>query len=150
MRAVVQRVLKAGVSAEGGRHAEIGPGLLVLLGVAPGDGDGEIDWMSRKISALRIFNDPEGKMNLSLRDTGGDAMVVSQFTLYADTTRGNRPGFSGSAGFDEALPIYEHFIEKFEQQLEKPVKTGWYGAEMHVSLVNDGPVTLLIDTPEHS
>ncbi|TLU86078.1 MAG: D-tyrosyl-tRNA(Tyr) deacylase [Chlorobium sp.] len=150
MRAVVQRVLKAGVSAEGGRHAEIGPGVLVLLGVAPGDGDAEIAWMSHKIAALRIFSDREGKMNLSLRDTGGDAMVVSQFTLYADTTRGNRPGFSGSAGFEAALPVYEHFIRNFERQLEKPVQTGWYGAEMQVFLVNDGPVTLLIDSPEHT
>ena len=148
MRVVIQRVLSANVSASDGRYAAIGPGLLVLLGIAPDDGDMDISWMTRKITALRIFNDPSGKMNLSLQETQGEVMVVSQFTLYADTARGNRPGFSGSAGFDLARPLYDGFVRKMEQELEKPVMTGWYGADMQVTLVNDGPVTLIIDSPQ--
>ncbi len=147
MRAVVQRVLSATVSACDDRYAAIGSGLLVLLGIAPADGDAEIGWMCRKIAGLRIFSDSAGKMNLSLKETGGELLVVSQFTLYGDVRRGNRPGFSGSASFDQALPIYERFVHRMEEQLGKPVMTGWYGAEMKVSLVNDGPVTLIIDTP---
>ncbi len=148
MRVVIQRVVSANVSASDGRYAAIGPGLLVLLGIAPQDGDMDISWMIRKIVALRIFNDASGKMNLSLQETKGEVMVVSQFTLYADTSRGNRPGFSGSAGFDHAHPIYDRFVRQLEQELEKPVMTGWYGADMQVSLVNDGPVTLIIDSPK--
>jgi D-tyrosyl-tRNA(Tyr) deacylase len=147
MRAVVQRVLSASVSADEGRFVEIGPGLMVLLGIAPGDGAVQIDWMSRKLAGLRIFNDSEGKMNLSLKECGGEVLVVSQFTLYADTSRGNRPGFSGSAPFEDARPVYESFVGKIAQQTEKPVMTGWYGADMKVALVNDGPVTLILDTP---
>lgn len=150
MRAVVQRVATAEVTAGEAGRAGIGPGLLVLLGVAPDDGPEEISWMSRKVAALRIFSDPEGKMNLSLRDTGGDALVVSQFTLYGDASRGNRPGFSGSAGSAAALPVYEAFVRALEAELGKPVKTGWYGEEMQVSLVNTGPVTLIVDSPERS
>ncbi|NTW57094.1 MAG: D-tyrosyl-tRNA(Tyr) deacylase [Chlorobiaceae bacterium] len=150
MRAVVQRVVSAEVTADEGRRSGIGPGLLVLLGVAPSDGPQEISWMSRKIAALRIFSDNDGKMNLSLRDTGGDALVVSQFTLYGDASRGNRPGFSGSAGFEEARPVYESFVGAIAGELGKPVQTGWYGAEMKVSLVNDGPVTLIIDSPQRT
>ncbi|NTV99274.1 MAG: D-tyrosyl-tRNA(Tyr) deacylase, partial [Chlorobiaceae bacterium] len=114
------------------------------------DGGEEIAWMSRKIAALRIFNDSEGKMNLSLKDTGGDALVVSQFTLYGDASRGNRPGFSASAGFDDAKPVYEAFVRAIAAELDKPVGTGWYGAEMKVSLVNMGPVTIIIDSPQRS
>ncbi len=150
MRAVVQRVVSAEVTADEGRRSGIGQGLLVLLGIAPSDGSQEIAWMSRKIAALRIFSDNEGKMNLSLRDTGGDALVVSQFTLYGDASRGNRPGFSGSAGFEEARPVYETFVGAIAVELGKPVQTGWYGAEMKVSLVNDGPVTLIIDSPQRT
>lgn len=148
MRVVVQRVLSANVAAYECRYSAIGPGLLVLLGIAPDDDDMDIGWMIRKIAALRIFNDSSGKMNLSLQETKGEVMVVSQFTLYADTSRGNRPGFSGSASFDHARLIYDCFVRKLEQKLEKPVKTGWYGADMQVSLVNDGPVTLIIDSPK--
>ena len=148
MRVVIQRVVSANVSASDGRYAAIGPGLLVLLGIAPQDCDMDISWMIRKIAALRIFNDASGKMNLSLQETKGEVMVVSQFTLYADTSRGNRPGFSGSAGFDHAHAIYDRFVRQLEQELEKPVMTGWYGADMQVSLVNDGPVTLIIDSPQ--
>jgi D-aminoacyl-tRNA deacylase len=150
MRAVVQRVLSAEVTAGDGRRSATGPGLLVLLGIAHGDGEAEIAWMSRKITSLRIFNDPDGKMNLSLKDTGGDLLVVSQFTLYGDASRGNRPGFSASAGFDDARPVYDAFVRTIAVELGKPVGTGWYGAEMKVSLVNDGPVTLIIDTPQRS
>jgi len=148
MRIVVQRVLSASVSASDDRYVAIGVGLLVLLGIAPVDGDKDISWMTRKIAALRIFNDSAGKMNLSLKETGGEVIVVSQFTLYADASRGNRPGFSASARFAQAQPLYECFIRKLEQELEKPVMTGWYGADMQVSLVNDGPVTLIIDSPK--
>ncbi|MEI8185121.1 MAG: D-aminoacyl-tRNA deacylase [Chlorobiaceae bacterium] len=148
MRVVIQRVLSASVSASDDRYAAIGHGLLVLLGIASEDGDKDIGWMIRKIVALRIFNDSSGKMNLSIQETGGEVMVVSQFTLYADTSRGNRPGFSGSAGFFQARPLYDCFVRQLEQKLEKTVKTGWYGADMQVSLVNDGPVTLIIDSPQ--
>lgn len=147
MRAVVQRVLSASVTADGGRCSCIGHGLLVLLGVAPED-DGEAsEWMSRKIVHLRIFDDAAGKMNLSVRDTGGEILVVSQFTLYGDVTKGNRPGFSGSAGFETARPRFEAFVRLAEQMLGRPVLTGWYGENMQVNLVNDGPVTLILDTP---
>jgi D-tyrosyl-tRNA(Tyr) deacylase len=148
MRVVIQRVLSANVSASDARYAAIGPGLLVLLDIASDDGDTDISWMTRKIAALRIFNDASGKMNLSLQETQGEAMVVSQFTLYADTGRGNRPGFSGSASFELARPIYDRFVRELEKTLDKPVMTGWYGADMQVSLINDGPVTLIIDSPK--
>jgi D-tyrosyl-tRNA(Tyr) deacylase len=148
MRAVVQRVLSASVTASEGRYSAIGAGLLVLLGVASGDGAAQIEWMSRKVAELRIFNDTEGKMNCSLRECGGEVLVVSQFTLYADTSRGNRPGFSGSARFEDALPLYENFVAALSRKVEKPVMTGWYGADMQVALVNDGPVTLILDTPQ--
>ncbi|EAT60089.1 D-aminoacyl-tRNA deacylase [Chlorobium ferrooxidans] len=147
MRAVVQRVLSASVSASDARYSGIGPGMLVLLGIAPGDGMAEVEWMCRKIAGLRIFNDGEGKMNLSLTESEGEVLVVSQFTLYADTSRGNRPGFSGSARFDVAQPLYESFIRMVGLQIAKPVRSGWYGADMQVALVNDGPVTLILDTP---
>ncbi len=148
MRIVVQRVLSASVSASDERYVAIGSGLLVLLGIAPDDADKDITWMTRKIAALRIFNDSAGKMNLSLKEIAGEVIVVSQFTLYADASRGNRPGFSASAQFDQAQPLYECFIQKLEQELDKPVMTGWYGADMQVSLVNDGPVTLIINSPK--
>jgi len=147
VRAVVQRVVSASVAAGTDRLVRIGPGLLVLLGVAPEDDDLDAAWMSRKITYLRLFDDAAGKMNLSVRDTGGGILVVSQFTLYGDASRGNRPGFSGSAGFDAARPLYESFVRFTGQQLGRPVMTGWYGEAMQVSLVNDGPVTLILDTP---
>ncbi len=121
--------------------------MVVLLGIAPGDTDKESAWMSRKLASLRIFADSEGKMNLSLRDTGGEALVVSQFTLYGDASRGNRPGFSASARFEDARPVYERFVRMLQEALLRPVATGWYGADMQLSLVNDGPVTLIVDTP---
>ncbi|KUL20436.1 D-aminoacyl-tRNA deacylase [Chlorobium limicola] len=148
MRAVVQRVVSASVAAGSNRFSEIGRGLLVLLGVARGDTGTEAEWMSRKIVQLRIFDDATGRMNLSVRDTGGDILLVSQFTLYGDASRGNRPGFSGSADFEKARPLYEKAVRSIEQQLGKPVMTGWYGEAMQVALVNDGPVTLILDTPQ--
>lgn len=150
MRAVVQRVVSASVTAGAGRCSRIGPGLLVLLGVAPGDEAADVLWMSRKVVHLRVFDDTDGKMNLSLHDTGGELLVVSQFTLYGDASRGNRPGFSGSAGFQAARPLYEAFVEESSRQLGCQVAAGWYGEAMQVSLVNDGPVTLILDSPRRS
>ncbi|MCF8216098.1 MAG: D-tyrosyl-tRNA(Tyr) deacylase [Chlorobium sp.] len=148
MRAVAQRVVSASVTADGGRCSQIGPGLLVLLGIAPGDGAADAEWMSRKLVQLRIFDDCDGKMNLSLRDTGGGMLLVSQFTLYGDSSRGNRPGFSGAAGFTEARPVFQAVHRLSEHFLGRPVGCGWYGETMQVSLVNDGPVTLILDTPQ--
>lgn len=148
MRAVVQRVLSASVTAGSRRRSEIGSGLLVLLGVAPGDTDAEAEWMSRKLVHLRIFEDDAGRMNRSLLDTGGEMLLVSQFTLYGDASRGNRPGFSGSADFDAARPLYESVVRLSGLQLGRPVRTGWYGEAMQVALVNNGPVTLILDTPQ--
>jgi D-tyrosyl-tRNA(Tyr) deacylase len=149
MRAVVQRVVSASVTAGSGRHAAIGPGLLVLLGIAPDDTRIDAEWMARKIVHLRIFDDAEGKMNLSVLDAGGEILVVSQFTLYGDTRRGNRPGFSGSAGFEAAKPLYEFFVRLVAEHAGMPAATGWYGESMQVSLVNNGPVTLIVDSPQH-
>ena len=149
MRAVIQRVSEASVTVNGSLYSRTGPGLLVLLGIAPGDGDREIFWMIRKILNLRIFEDSEGKMNLSVSDTGGELLLVSQFTLYADTSRGNRPGFSNSASFRQAHDIYNRFISAIRSQSSSRIETGSFGDEMQVSLVNDGPVTLIVDTPEN-
>jgi len=148
MRAVVQRVVSASVAAGSSRFSEIGRGLLVLLGVARGDTGTEAEWMSRKIVQLRIFDDEAGRMNLSVRDTGGDILLVSQFTLYGDASRGNRPGVSGSAVFEIARPLYESVLHLTGLQLGRPVTAGWYGEAMQVALINDGPVTLILDTPQ--
>jgi D-tyrosyl-tRNA(Tyr) deacylase len=148
MRAVVQRVLNAGVTTAGFPSSGIGPGLLVFLGIAVQDGQREIDWMTRKIANLRIFEDESGKMNLSVKDCSGELLIVSQFTLHADVSRGNRPGFSGSAGYEAARPVFDRFVEAIRQQSGLVVRTGYFGEHMHVSLVNDGPVTLIIDSTE--
>lgn len=150
MRAVIQRVREASVTVNGSLYSRIGQGLLIFLGIAPGDGDPEISWMMRKILNLRIFEDSEGKMNLSVSDTGRDILLVSQFTLYADTSRGNRPGFSGSASFRKAHDIYNRFIGAIRSAFPLRIETGCFGEKMQVSLVNDGPVTLIVDTPESS
>lgn len=147
MRAVVQRVLSASVTAASRKPSEIAGGLLVLLGVAPGDTLAEAEWMSRKLVHLRIFDDDTGRMNRSVQDTGGEMLLVSQFTLYGDASRGNRPGFSGSADFETARPLYESVLRLTGQELGRPVRTGWYGESMQVALVNNGPVTLILDTP---
>jgi D-tyrosyl-tRNA(Tyr) deacylase len=139
VRAVIQRVASASVSVDGERMAEIGPGLLVLLGVRRGDTDEHADRLARKLRALRVFEDGEGKMNLSVEDVGGEVLCVSQFTLYGDARKGNRPSFVEAAPPEEAEPLYE----RVRQALG--AKGGRFGARMQVDLVNDGPVTLVID-----
>ncbi len=146
MRAVIQRVTGASVEIDGKIHSEIDGGLLVLLGIETGDNDDDIDWLAGKISRLRIFNDEKGVMNLSVKDIKGEILVVSQFTLHASTKKGNRPSYIKSAPPVTAIPLYENFIEKLSAELGKPVKTGEFGAMMNISLVNSGPVTIIIDT----
>ncbi|MCK6503070.1 D-aminoacyl-tRNA deacylase [Myxococcota bacterium] len=146
MRAVVQRVGTARVECEGRVTGEIGPGLLVLLGVAPGDGPDQVAWLSQKLCGLRIFEDADGKMNRSVQEAGGAMLVVSQFTLYGDCRRGRRPSFTGAAPPEQAEPLYQAFCAAVAAQ-GVPVATGVFGGDMQVSLVNDGPVTLVVDTP---
>ncbi|MCF8374542.1 MAG: D-tyrosyl-tRNA(Tyr) deacylase [Bacteroidales bacterium] len=146
MRAVIQRVSKASVSIAGQVRSEIGLGLLVLLGIENADADEDIQWLSKKISQLRIFNDEHDVMNLSIQDVGGELICVSQFTLHAKTKKGNRPSYIHAAPPEIAIPLYEKFVAQMENDLGKPVGTGEFGAMMEVSLVNDGPVTIVIDT----
>lgn len=146
MRALVQRVREASVSAEGRKVAAIGPGLLVLCGVSPPDTAADRDWLARKIVALRIFDDDAGVMNRSVADIGGEILAVSQFTLYASTRKGARPSYSGAAPPELAAPAFAAFVAALERGLGKPVPTGVFGAHMQVSLVNDGPVTIWLDT----
>ncbi len=146
MRAVIQRVSSASVTIDGAVKSAIGPGLLVLLGVGHEDGQEDLDWLVKKISGLRIFNDEEGVMNRSVVDVDGEALVVSQFTLMASTKKGNRPSYIGAAGHDKAIPMYEAFCAALSTAIGKPVGTGEFGADMKVALVNDGPVTICIDT----
>jgi D-tyrosyl-tRNA(Tyr) deacylase len=141
MRAVVQRVTEASVRVEGAVVGAIGPGLLVLLAIAPGDGPAQVAWMAEKIATLRIFSDADGKMNLSVRDVAGGVLVVSQFTLYGDVAKGRRPSFGASAHPDLARPLYEQVADALG------AARGVFGADMKVALLNDGPVTLLLDTP---
>jgi D-tyrosyl-tRNA(Tyr) deacylase len=145
VRAVVQRVASARVEAEGDVTGGIGRGLLVLLGVAQGDTPKEAIWLADKIAGLRVFEDSEGKMNLSLEDVGGSMLVVSQFTLLGDCRKGRRPSFTGAAPPEEAGQLYQVFVERVREQ-GLPVETGVFQARMQVHLVNDGPVTLLLDT----
>lgn len=146
MRAVVQRVAHAGVTAEGVRTASAGKGLLVLLGIERTDTLQDIEWLSGKIVRLRIFDDAAGVMNLSVRDVGGEIVVVSQFTLYASTVKGNRPSYARAAPREIAVPLYEAFLKRIAQDLGRPAGAGVFGADMKVELLNDGPVTILIDT----
>ncbi len=146
MRAVIQRVSKASVTIEGAIKSSIGQGVLVLLGIEEADSQEDINWLAGKISRLRIFNDKNDVMNLSVKDVDGDALVVSQFTLHASTKKGNRPSYIKAARPGIAIPLYEQFVEKLSNELEKPVGTGEFGAKMDVALVNDGPVTIFIDT----
>lgn len=151
MIALVQRVREASVTVDGEETGRIGPGLLILLGVHHSDGASEVAWLARKCANLRVFSDADGRMNHSLIDTGGEALVVSQFTLYGDARKGNRPSYSNSAPPDVAEPLYEAFMNELEQYLAHPVQRGVFGAMMEVHLVNDGPVTLWIErTPEDS
>lgn len=146
MRAVIQRVTEARVSVESETVGEIGAGLLVLLGVAPSDSEADAQWLAEKVCALRIFEDAEGKMNRSVVDCGGEILVVSQFTLLASTRKGTRPSFNDAAKPDLAIPLYEAFNRFASATLGRPVATGRFAAMMRISLVNDGPVTLVIDT----
>ena len=146
MRAVIQRVSKASVTIEGAVKSSIEQGLLILLGIEEADSQEDIDWLAGKISRLRVFNDENDVMNLSVKDIDGDAIVVSQFTLHASTKKGNRPSYIKAARPEIAIPLYEQFVEKLSNELEKPVGTGEFGAKMDVALVNDGPVTIIIDT----
>ena len=146
MRVVIQRVLEASVSISGAVTAAIGPGLLVLLGICDEDGAEDIEWLVKKIAGLRVFDDENGVMNVDVRDAGGDALVVSQFTLMASTKKGNRPSYIRAARPEVAIPLYEQFCAALEAAIGKPDPTGTFGADMQVSLVNDGPVTICIDT----
>ena len=146
MRAVIQRVSSASVTIDGQVKSSIGKGLLVLLGVGYEDGQEDIDWLVKKISGLRIFDDEAGVMNRSVVDVGGEALVVSQFTLMASTKKGNRPSYIHAAGHEIAVPLYESFCAALSEAVGKPVGTGEFGADMKVALVNDGPVTILLDS----
>lgn len=146
MRVVVQRVASAAVTVAGNTTGSIGPGMLVLAGFEDSDTTADIDWMVRKLLGLRIFSDANGVMNLSIVDSSGDALAVSQFTLYASVKKGNRPSWSRAARADFSQPMFEQFVAALGTALGRPVPTGVFGADMQVSLVNDGPVTLAIDS----
>jgi D-aminoacyl-tRNA deacylase len=146
MRALLQRVSRASVAIDGKTHSAIGPGILVLLGIEGADTETDILWLIKKITALRIFSDHEGKMNLSVQDIGGDLLVVSQFTLFADAQKGNRPSYIRAARPEQAIPLYETFVAQAAAAMGKPVGTGVFGADMKVDLLNDGPVTIWLDT----
>lgn len=145
MVALVQKVKSASVTVEGKIVGEIGKGLLILLGVHHTDTEKELEWLVQKVAQLRIFEDVEGKMNLSVQDVQGEALVVSQFTLYGNTQKGNRPSFIESARPEIAEPLYQRFTQRLSEVLQKPVPTGVFGAMMDVALINDGPVTLWVE-----
>lgn len=148
MRVIVQRVTEARVEIEGQVRGSIGKGLLVLAGFTQNDTDKELEWMVKKLIQLRIFKDADGKMNLSVQDVAGDILVVSQFTLYAQTKKGNRPSYIRSAPPAISIPLYERFLELLKQSFAGKVETGEFGADMKVLLLNDGPVTIFIDTDD--
>ena len=148
MRVVIQRVSSASVTIGGKVHSAIGAGLMVLLGVGHDDGQEDIDWLVRKVAGLRIFDDEAGVMNRSVVEIGGEALVVSQFTLMASTRKGNRPSYIGAAGHEVAIPLYESFCQALSEAVGRPVGTGEFGADMQVALVNDGPVTICIDSKD--
>ena len=146
MRVVIQRVSKASVTVDGNIIGACKLGLLLLVGIEEADTQEDVTWLSQKIANLRIFNDAEGKMNLSVKDVNGEMLVISQFTLHASTKKGNRPSYILAAGPEKALPMYKDFVSAMEKELGKPVATGEFGAHMEVSLINDGPVTIIIDS----
>lgn len=146
MRAVVQRVCSASVMIAGETKSAIGAGLLVLVAVEEADGEEDIEWLAGKVVRLRVFADDSGLMNRSVQEVGGDLLVVSQFTLFASTKKGNRPSYIRSARPEIAIPLYERFVARLAKEAGKPVRTGEFGADMKVALVNDGPVTILFDT----
>lgn len=146
MRAVIQRVTHASVTIEGQKKAEIGDGFLILLGIEQSDNKEDIDWLTHKIVGLRVFDDEAGIMNRNIQETGGDIIVVSQFTLMASYKKGNRPSWIRAAGHEVAVPLYNTFVKQLSEALGKPVGTGEFGADMKVELLNDGPVTICMDT----
>ncbi len=146
MKVVIQRVREASVRIEGKVKAKIGMGLLVLLGIEEADTQEDINWLTAKITKLRIFDDERGVMNLNIQQIDGEIMVISQFTLYASTKKGNRPSYIKAARPEMAVPLYESFLDKLQSLITKPLGTGEFGSEMMVSLVNDGPVTIIIDS----
>lgn len=146
MRAVIQRVKEASVTIDGKINGQIGNGLLILIGVEDADGMEDADWLVKKIAAMRIFDDENGVMNRSVMDVGGEALVVSQFTLFASTKKGNRPSWFRAAKHEHSVPLYEAFVQKLSAEMGKPVPTGEFGADMKVALINDGPVTIIMDT----
>ena len=146
MRAVLQRVIHASVIINDETYSSIHHGILILLGIEENDISEDAEWLSKKIAQLRIFNDENGVMNLSVKDVEGELLVVSQFTLHALTKKGNRPSYIKAAQPEKAIPLYEQFVNLLQNEIEKEVKTGVFGAMMQVQLVNDGPVTILIDT----
>ena len=148
MIVVIQRVSSASVTIEGKVKSSINRGLLVLVGIEDADSQEDIDWLANKVVNLRIFNDSEGVMNVSVKDDGGDIIAVSQFTLHASTKKGNRPSYIKASKPEVAIPLYEKFVKALEANLEKPIQTGEFGADMKVSLLNDGPVTIVIDTKD--
>lgn len=146
MRLVIQRVSRASVTINGSVKSSIGNGLLILLGVEGADTKEDADWLVKKVCALRVFDDENGVMNLSVKDVDGEAMVVSQFTLFASYKKGNRPSWFRAAGHDISVPLYEYFCQRLESELGKKTATGEFGADMKVELVNDGPVTICMDS----
>ncbi len=146
MKVVIQRVLESSVSIGGDIHSQIENGLLILLGIETKDNIDDADWLVSKIIGLRIFSDADDKMNLSIQDINGSYMVVSQFTLHASTKKGNRPSYIKAARPEQAIPLYEYFVVQLREKSGKKVRTGIFGADMKVSLINEGPVTIIIDT----
>jgi len=146
MRAIIQKVSEASVTVNSEVVSQIDKGALIFLGISPTDSTTEISWLTKKIANLRIFNDSEGIMNLSLKEVAGDALVVSQFTLMANTKKGNRPSYINAAKPPSAIPLYEAFVNSLEQELKKKVSTGIFGEDMKIQLLNDGPVTIILDT----
>lgn len=145
MKVLLQRVSRAKVTVEGRVVGDIGHGLLLLVGIAKGDTDEQLSWIARKVGSLRVFADEQGKMNRSVQETGGSILAISQFTLYADTAKGNRPSYISAAQPEKASALYDRFCEMLAQQLGRPVAKGVFGAHMDVELVNDGPVTVLLE-----
>src|ERR1700756_5005862 len=148
MRAVIQRVTHANCKVDGNITGEIGIGFLVLLGVEDADTDEDLQWLAQKIASMRVFGDENGLMNKALADVNGDILLISQFTLFAQTKKGNRPGFTRAARPEKAIPMYEQMIKMLEELTGKKVATGIFGADMKISLLNDGPVTIIMDTKE--
>lgn len=148
MKVVIQRVSEASVTIDGKIKSEIGQGLLILLGIVNEDGMDDIEWLSRKISGLRIFNDDNGVMNKSVKNVGGEIIVVSQFTLHASTKKGNRPSYIKAAKPDIAIPLYEQFVKRLTVDSGIEIQTGTFGADMKVQLLNDGPVTIIVDSKQ--